>query len=64
MGVVSRVCWRGLVTEAPLIDLRIIKHTHLTLVKKLTIFLNHPFSNGGYGAVDKVVSLVDKGLFD
>ena len=64
MGAVSRVFWRGLVTEAPLIDLRITKHTHLTFVKKLTIFPKDPFSNGGYGAVDKVVSLVDKGLFD
>ena len=64
MGVVSRVCWRGLVTEALLTDLRIIKHTYMTLVKRITIFPKDPFSNRRYGAVEKLVTLVDKGLFD
>lgn len=52
------------VTEAPLIDLKNIKHTHLTLVKKLTTVLKDTFSNRHYGAVHKVLFLVDKGFFD
>lgn len=52
------------VMEAPLIDIKNIKHTHLILVKKLTTVLKDTFSDGHYGAVHKVLVLVDKGFFD